>query len=96
MFLIINIDYQWLCFLCYLTREYLRGFQKRKNERRKLAREKHDKRILEERKSLLKQVQVFHKNLERLSGSEYQCCKIILSFYEFYFVVMKIIFINTI
>ncbi|KAK3789089.1 hypothetical protein RRG08_063803 [Elysia crispata] len=38
-----------------LRQEYLRGFQKRKNERRKLAREKHDKRILEERKSLLKQ-----------------------------------------
>ncbi|GFO04218.1 nucleolar protein 12-like [Plakobranchus ocellatus] len=38
-----------------LRQEYLRGFQKRKNERRKLAREKHDKKILEERKSLLKQ-----------------------------------------
>ncbi|RUS88503.1 hypothetical protein EGW08_003761 [Elysia chlorotica] len=38
-----------------LRQEYLRGFQKRKNERRKLAREKHDKKILEERKLLLKQ-----------------------------------------
>ncbi|XP_012939243.2 nucleolar protein 12 [Aplysia californica] len=35
--------------------EYLRGFQKRKNERRKLAREKHDKKVMDERKELLKQ-----------------------------------------
>ncbi|XP_059156580.1 nucleolar protein 12-like [Physella acuta] len=42
--------------------EYLRGFQKRKNERKKQAREKNDQRILEERKQLLKQARDLKTN----------------------------------
>lgn len=55
---IIGIKY---CFIftsfskCYF-RDYLKGFHKRKNERRKIAKEKNDKRVMEERKTLIKQV----------------------------------------
>merc|ERR1711963_551337 len=45
--------------------EYLKGFQKRKIERKKIAREKHDKKILDERKQLLKQVRESQKDAMR-------------------------------
>ena len=53
MVLIVDCDVcQVVLIVCLLYREYLSGFRKRKDQRRKIAKQKLEKRIQEERKAL--------------------------------------------